>query len=316
MERRYDLLVLGELNVDLILTGIRALPAFGQVEQQVEDALFTLGGSSAIVACGAARLGLKVGFVGKMGDDILARFLLGVLELHGVNSEKILVDDSLKTGITVHLSRGTDRVMLTYSGSIAALHAAEIDPALLGQARHVHVSSYFLQTGLQGGIRDILSNAHRAGATTSLDPGYDPSGRWDDGLSAALDEVDIFLPNAQEALSISGTQSVAQALETLAQRVPTVVIKEGGNGARAQAGALQRRQAAFRLNAVDAVGAGDSFDAGFLYAQLHGMNLETSLTWGCACGALATTRIGGIEGQPDVPQVESLLMTGHILEST
>jgi sugar/nucleoside kinase (ribokinase family) len=321
--RDYDILVIGELNVDLILTGDDVVPAFGQAEKLVDDATLALGSSSAIFACGAGRLGLRVAFVGKIGDDDFGRFMLRTLASRGVDTGPVIVDPTVKTGLTLHLSRRTDRAMLTYLGSIAALRGDEVDRWLFQRTRHVHVGSFFLQTGVQPALAGLFAAAHAAGATVSLDPGWDPAGRWNGTLNRTLDHVDVFLPNGQEAMAITGATDVPEALDRLARRLPLTVVKLGPDGASARSGPLSPRFTppstggasgvrevhclGFRVAAIDTTGAGDSFNAGFLYGHLNGMELADSLRWGCACGALATTRVGGIEGQPRVDEVERLL---------
>lgn len=293
--------------MDLILTGEDVTPEFGQVEKLVEDATLALGSSSAIFACGASRLGLRVAFAGKVGDDDFGRFVLRTLQERGVDTTPIVVDPNVKTGLTVHLARPDDRAMLTYLGSIAAFQAGEVDRALFTRTRHVHLSSFFLQPGIRPHLAGLFETAHAAGATVSLDPGWDPAEGWNGELQLTLDHVDVFLPNEQEAMHIAQASDLRSALDHLAQRVPLVVVKRGAEGAIARRGSNEAGCAAFDVRVVNTTGAGDSFNAGFLYAYLHEYDLATCLRWGCACGALSTTKVGGIAGQPTVPEVESLL---------
>jgi sugar/nucleoside kinase (ribokinase family) len=305
--RQYDILVIGELNVDLILTGDNLVPEFRQVEKLVDDAHLTVGGSAAIFACGGRRLGLTVAFCGKVGDDPFGRLAVKALQERGVDTWPVIVDATQRTGVTVHLSRPTDRAMLTYPGSIAAFGVADVDPQLLGRARHIHLSSYFLQTGLQPGLAQLCAAARAAGATISLDPGWDPTGCWDGELAQTLNRIDVFLPNSQEARHIAGTEDLGGALRALSQLVPLVAVKLGAQGAVARHGHEEARAPGFAVRAVSTIGAGDSFDAGFVYAYLQGRDVATCLRWGCACGALTLTHIGGVAGQPTVDEVEALL---------
>ena len=301
----YDVLVLGEINVDLILSASEITPVYGQ-ESLVEDATLTMGSSSVIFACGAAQLGLRVGFVGVVGDDQFGRYMLQEMATHGVDVSPVIVDSALKTGITVSLSTPADRAMLTYSGSSAALALGRVDRALLDRerARHVHVSSYFLQAGLQEGLPELLAQARGHGLTVSLDTGWDPDEGWDSGLTETLAQVDLFIPNRVEAHAISGEREVDGALISLAERVETVAIKLGAEGAIARRGGEVARAAPPPVQVVDTTGAGDSFNAGFVYGYLAGWSLERSLRLACACGALATRQPGGTNGQPTL--VEAL----------
>jgi len=292
----FDLLVIGELNPDLILRG-NVTPAFGQAERLVDAAALTVGSSSAIMACGAARLGLRVAFCGVVGDDLFGRFMLDALTARGIDTSACVADPVLPTGLSVILARpGGDRAILTYPGSIPALTLHMIDHSLLNRARHLHVGSYFLLDALRPDLPELFRDARRRGMTTSLDTNYDPSGRW--ALGDMLHQCDIFLPNAAEALAISGAADLPAALDHLAARVPTLAVKLGADGAVARQGATEARAQPPAVAVVDTVGAGDSFDAGFVCGYLKGWPLERALRLGLVCGALSTTAAGGTEGQP------------------
>lgn len=291
----YDILVLGELNADLILRGDVA-PVWGQVEKLVDDATLTLGSSSAIFACGAARLGLNVAFAGVVGDDSLGHFCIAQLRARGVDPIGVTIDAGQRTGITIVLQQPDDRAMLTFAGAIAALHAGLLDSALLRAARHLHAGSYFLQTRLQPDLATIFAMARARGATTSLDTNWDPAERWA-GLEPLLAATDILLPNEQEACALAGAPDWETALDNLAERIPIVALKRGAAGASARRGAERADAPAPAVTFVDAVGAGDSFDAGFVYGILAGWPLERTLRLATTCGALSTRAAGGTAAQ-------------------
>lgn len=301
-----DLLALGDVNPDLILVG-DVEPSFGQVERVVEDARLTVGGSGAIVACGAARLGLRTAICGVVGDDVFGRFMREELERRGVDVAGLVVDPDRPTGLTVVLSRPHDRAILTRTGTIADLRSDLIDPTTLDLARHVHVASYYLQDALRPGLPELFERLHANGATTSLDPNWDPSERWDDGLLELLYMTDVFLPNAGEATRIAGTSSMDEAARSLAARAGVVVVKAGSDGAIAASGSELVRAPAGTVAPVDSTGAGDAFDAGFLASRLGGDLLERSLAIANACGALSTRAIGGVDAQPTMDEVTALL---------
>jgi sugar/nucleoside kinase (ribokinase family) len=295
-ERPFDIVVTGELNPDLILSG-GAVPEFGQVEKMVDQATLTIGSSSAIFACGAARLGLKVAFIGKVGRDLFGEFMLSALEERGIDTRGVRVDPAIQTGLSVILAQGNDRACLTYSGSIAALKLDEIDPELVGSARHLHLASYFIQTALRPDVPALFALAHRRGLTVSLDTNYDPAGSWDGGLSDVLARTDIFLPNEVEARAISGQADLSSTLDWLAGRLPTVAVKLGRRGGAARRGAQEAWAEVVPVEVVDTVGAGDSFDAGFIYACLAGWDLARSLRLASVCGSLSTRQAGGTDAQ-------------------
>jgi ribokinase len=312
-EKIFDLLVIGELNVDLILSGGDLHPRFGQAEQLVNDATLALGSSSAIMACGASRLGLKVAFAGEVGQDEFGTFVLHELEQRGLTMSGVRVDPNGKTGVTVHLSLPHDRSMLTFTGTMATFSGANISQELIHQARHIHISSYFLQPGVQPHLRAVFATAHQSGATTSLDTGWDPSEKWETGLPEVLREVDIFLPNDREAMAIARCGTCAQAAEKLAETVPLVVIKRGERGALARQNGKNYAVPVYPVTPVETTGAGDNFNAGFLYARLTGLPLEACLQWGAACGALATLQPGGLGGQRPAAEVKAW-MDAHRLQ--
>ncbi|MFB3738814.1 MAG: carbohydrate kinase family protein [Candidatus Velamenicoccus archaeovorus] len=303
MAASFDLLVLGDVNPDLILHG-DVVPRFGQAERLVDDAALVLGGSGAITACGAAKLGLRVAVVGVVGDDLFGRFAVETLTQRGVYTDGVVVDHERPTGLSVVLVRGDDRATLTSSGTIADLRADMVDPALLGETRHVHVSSYYLQTALRPDVPALFRAAHDGGATTSIDPNWDPEGSWDGGLLETLRSTDLFLPNRTEACAITGASDVDRAAEDLARRGPTVAVKDGHRGALAVDGGRSCRAEAIPSDVVDATGAGDSFDAGFIAGHLHGWPLERCLRLAVACGSLSTLAPGGTAAQPSL--VEAL----------
>jgi sugar/nucleoside kinase (ribokinase family) len=298
----FDILVLGDVNPDLVVRGGDVVPAFAQAERIVDEARLTIGGSGAILACGAARLGLRVAIAGVVGDDLFGRYMLDELAARGVDTTAVTVDRVRPTGVTVVLSNLDDRAMLTAPGTIDDLRGSTLDPSLIARARHVHVSSFFLQPGLAPDLPGILEAAHRAGATTSIDPNWDPTGGWDGGLLDLLSEVDVFLPNAMEAMRLARISDLDQAIVRLRARVPLVVVKNGPGGAIASRAGEVIRAAGIRVQIVDTTGSGDSFDAGFLAGFLAGDALERCLALGNACGALSTLAPGGTDGQPTMDE--------------
>jgi sugar/nucleoside kinase (ribokinase family) len=303
---RLDLLVLGDANPDLLLTG-DVEPAFGQAERLVDEAKLTVGGSGAIVACGAARLGLRVGFCGVVGNDLFGRFLRDELDRSGVDVGWLVVDPDRPTGVTVVLARPNDRAILTHAGTIGSLRIELVDPALLDNARHVHVSSYFLQHRLAPDLPAMFGRVHARGATTSVDPNWDPSERWDGGLRDVLAHTDVFLPNAAEATRIADVAELDDAVVVLARLAGLVVAKAGAEGAVAAQGDRLIRASAPSIDPLDTTGAGDAFDAGFLASRLAGDPLERSLAIANACGALSTRALGGVDAQPTMDEVLALL---------
>jgi sugar/nucleoside kinase (ribokinase family) len=294
-----DLLVVGDLNADLVLRGGEIEPAFGQREQLVDEAELVLGGSAGIMAAGAAKLGLDTAIVACVGTDALGTAMIDALRHAGVDTSAVIRAEAA-TGISVALARPGDRAILTAPGALARLRAEDVPPDLLARARHVHVTSPFLQDGLRPGLRTLAERAR----SNSLDTGWDPREEW----SVPFDAFDILLPNGEEALRLAGRTDgdVEAAARGLAALGPTVVVKLGAKGALAIAGDDAIRVSATPVEPVDSTGAGDSFDAGFLAARLNGESLTEAVALGCACGALSTRRAGGTAGQATLEEARAL----------
>lgn len=306
MNKRYDILVVGEINPDLILQG-NAHPTFGQVEKRVNEAILTVGSSSAIFACAASRLGLRVDFVGKCGDDVFGHFMIAEMERRGVDTSHIVRTPHLRTGLSVILSEGADRAILTFTGAMTALSTEEIHEDRLLQATHLHVSSYFLQDALRPGLPRLFKRAREMGLTVSLDTNYDPSERWE-GVRSLLPLVNVFLPNVQEACALTGKEDPVEAAKTLVEwGAEFVVVKMGTQGALGIHEGKLEAVPALKVETVDTTGAGDNFDAGFIYGFLKRWNLRDSLKLGAVCGALSTRAIGGVEAQVTLEEARSFL---------
>ncbi|MFF4255704.1 carbohydrate kinase family protein [Streptomyces sp. NPDC001663] len=295
----FDLLVIGDANPDVVVGPVTGIE-FGQRERLVEHGRLVLGGSAAIMACGAARLGLRVAFAGRVGDDPAGAFVRQALAARGVDVGHLVVDPQLPTPLTAIVTTGDgDRAILTSPGCLAATGPEAVPAELLAAARHVHSASFFLMPRLASALADVYAEARAQGATTSLDTNDDPAGRWDRALlEPVLKVTDVLLPNAAEARALSGEAQLADAAASLARHGPTVVVKDGARGALVCEGTRLLRAGAVPVEPVDAVGAGDSFDAGFVAARLRGLDLRTSLTLAVACGSLSTLDHGGTAAQP------------------
>lgn len=304
---RFDVTIAGELNLDLILYGLPAdLPR--ERELLADRMMLTLGSSSAIVAHNLASLGSRVGFQSRMGEDDLGKIALDRLSASGVDTSLVRRTSAVNTGLTVILQRDPWRNILTYSGTIADLKLADLDLQYLSDSRHFHLSSFYLQTGLRRDVPELFHRMKAAGLTTSLDTNDDPENRWAGDLRDVLHHVDVFLPNEREACKIAGSENLDSAISKLSELVPVLVVKLGPRGAIAMHGSEKFECSAVSVNLVDPVGAGDSFDAGFLHQYVRGADLATCLAWGNLAGALSTTRPGGTEAFRDTGHREKFLL--------
>ena len=295
----FDVTIAGELNLDLILYGLpETLPP--ERELLADRMMLTLGGSSSIVAHNLATLGSRVGFQSRIGDDQLGEIALHLLQKSGVDVSCVRrIPGAVKSGFTVVLQRQAWRNMVTYTGTIAELCWDDLDFDYLADSRHFHLSSYYLQRELRPRVGELFRRLKSAGLTISLDTNDDPDDEWQGGLQEVLRYVDVFLPNEREARKAANADDLEAAIRKLSVMVPLVVVKQGPNGALAQKGKDRFVSPAQKVVAVDAVGAGDSFDAGFLHQYLCGGDIASCLAAGNLAGALSTTRPGGTEAFRD-----------------
>jgi sugar/nucleoside kinase (ribokinase family) len=264
-------------------------------ELLAREMMLTLGSSSAIVAHNLASLGSRVGFISRIGDDQMGRIALDRLSAARVDVSKVQKSAApAKTGLTVILQREKWRNILTYPGTIFDLRPGDLDLDYLASAKHFHLSSLYLHRGLREYIPELFRQLKSRGMTISLDPNDDPDDRWD-GLDEVLPFLDVLLPNAREAKRMAGTDDLQEAIAQLAKKVPVLVVKLGAEGAMACRGAQQLKSPALSVTVIDPVGAGDSFDAGFLHEFVRGSDLASCLASGNLAGAFSTTAPGGTE---------------------
>ena len=302
---RFDVTIAGELNLDLILYGLpEQLPP--ERELLADRMMLTLGSSSAIVAHNLAALGGRVGFQSRIGDDPLGQIAIERLQQGGVDVSCVRrVSGSTTTGLTVILHHEAWRNILTYAGTIAETSWEDLDLEYLADSRHFHFSSYYLQRGLRPRVAELFQHLKSKGLTISLDTNDDPDDHWEGGLHEVLRHVDVFLPNEREACKAAGTENLEEAIHKLSQLVPLVVVKLGRKGAAAQRGSERFISPSQEVVAIDTVGAGDSFDAGFLHEYVKGSDLPTCLASGNRAGAFSTTRPGGTEAFRDAAHREN-----------
>jgi sugar/nucleoside kinase (ribokinase family) len=303
-----ELVVVGDCNPDVLVSGGDVTPAFGQQEKLVGAIALVVGGSAAITAVAAARLGLRVALVAAVGADAAGGFMLAELARAGVDCSAVVTRPDAPTAMTVALSRGADRAILTAVGAAATLTAGDVPAELLRGARHVHVSSYFLlEDSIGPGLAGLFAAARSAGATTSLDTNWDPAGRWGDGrLRAAIAEADLLLPNEAEALRLSRRDTLAEAVTELGAAGTRLVVKLGPDGALCADGARQYRVRPPRLDPVDTTGAGDCFNAGLIAGLARGLDLPRAAALGCAAGAASTRAAGGTARAPCLDEALAL----------
>lgn len=225
----------------------------------------------------------------------------------GIDVSRVVVDPTVKTGVTVAITSPSDRALVSFLGSIDALTGADISGPAFHGFDHLHISSYFMQDRLRPAIRGLFAEARRRGLTTSLDPGFDPSHTWGSDLRDTLQEVDLFFPNEVELSALSGSDDPEEGVRRLQNGRTRIVAKLGSHGAMSSGEEGVMKAPAFPVEALDTTGAGDSFDAGFLHAWLQGEPLLECLRFGAACGALSTLGLGGTARQPSLDEALAFL---------
>jgi sugar/nucleoside kinase (ribokinase family) len=290
-----EVIVIGELNVDIILNGMVQFPAMGK-EILAKSMNLTLGSSYAIFASNLCTLGTSVSFISKIGNDGFAYVVLDSLNAKGVNTSHVIQSDTLNTGATIVMNYDQDRTNVTYPGAMEDLKSEDIDFNFISTARHLHFSSIFLQPGIRENLPILFAKTKLQSLTTSLDPQWDPAEKRDVDLSELLPTLDIFMPNMAEFLLMTGTESLDEGVEKIKNIAPDIIliIKDGTNGSFGwKSGKLIHQPAYPNNDIVDCIGAGDSFNAGLINAFIKGHSLKQCLKTGALAGAVSTTCPGG-----------------------
>jgi sugar/nucleoside kinase (ribokinase family) len=293
--KRYDIAAIGELNVDVILNQIDGFPEMGK-EKFAGQMLLTLGSSTAIFAANASSLGPKVCFVGMIGKDSFGTLVKESLEAKGVATDYLIESSSAATGATIVMSYDEDRANLTYQGAMDIMGFDDIDQSVFENTKHIHLSSLFMQSALLRDIDKVLEAATKNGVTVSLDTQWDPAEKWALDYKKVLPSITIFLPNEKELQALTGTSSLEEAIEAVLPYLGcAMVVKMGSKGSLLvrKDGSRNMLPSFLNRNVVDAIGAGDSFNSGFVSAFVKGLPLEKCQEIGNMTGALNTTAAGG-----------------------
>jgi len=293
MEKRFDILVVGELNVDLILNDIEKFPEIGK-EVLAHGMTLTLGSSSAIFASNISSLGARAAFLGKIGRDKFGEVVIECLQANHVDVSMIRTDENTGTGATIILNVQEDRANTTYPGAMDLLTLDDISEEDLSKARHLHFSSYFLQPGMWNDLGKLFRMARKLGLTTSFDMQWDPKETWKLDMADVLPQVNVFLPNEKELMFLTGKSDLNEAIESAMKYTDILVIKRGNKGSMVVSGGRVSDLPPFlNKNVVDAIGAGDSFNAGFIYKYIQGKETKECQWFGNLTGAVSTTAAGG-----------------------
>ena len=306
--KAFDVITPFDICVDFLMDLGSAIPEFGQKENLVQDYELVMGGSACIFAAQCAKLGLKTTGPGSVGEDSFGDFMLECLSNAGVDISHIRKNQD-KTALTLCLTKsGGDRAILTYMGAMDTVRREWIEE-LLPKTRHLHICSYYLLKSLQEAYPEVLKKAKDLNVTISLDTNWDPDENWDGGVRDILPYVNIFMPNENELMNITGKNNVEEALRYAGQMVPVIAVKCGEAGAYAYCEGTVHKCEAMKITVADTVGAGDSFNGGFVYGFLSGISIEDCLKAGTTCGSLNACFPGGTKGQPDIDELKKYMGT-------
>lgn len=273
--------VIGNANLDVIVHCTQTFPPAG-TEQIVPEIEMRLGGSAAIAAQRGAQLGLATRLTAKVGDDPSGRMVRALAEADGLELD-LITAQSADSGLTVAAEdQGCERSFLSSLGAMGTFSPDDVRAEAF-QAKYVLFSGYFLLPGLQGAAAASLLRASRtSGATSVVDTGH-PDGGWTDRIRAELFEhvlphTDIVLPNESELLGLTGVEDVEDAARNLAARTGALVVaKLGAEGGLVCTGEEVHRAAAPVVTPLDTTGAGDSFNAVFLWALSQDWDIADAL---------------------------------------
>ncbi|MFO7585341.1 MAG: carbohydrate kinase family protein [Anaerolineales bacterium] len=294
-----DVLLPSMYFCDLVFTGLPEMPRLGN-EIYCKN-LKVIPGGGFIPAVALNRLGLQVGWACDFGNDFFSRFALEQVRQQNLSERLFRMHDIPLQSVTVSYSFSHERAFLTYLDSLPPFDL----PALIRE----NPARCLMLMGLSSGpdFHKTVAAAREVGALVFMECQATDASLDAPQVEAALKAVDIFAPNQEEALRLTGEKTVETALERLAELTPTVVIKLGADGAIARRQGEQARLPGLSVLVEDTTGAGDNFDCGFVYGVLQGYSLEDSLRCGNYCGGLSTTACGGWEASPAVEQLEDWL---------
>jgi sugar/nucleoside kinase (ribokinase family) len=308
LDTTYDIIVLGDYFYDLIFSGLQAFPVLGQ--EKISRDLVTTGGAAYITVRSLYRLGARVGWRGHFGSDEYSREIYQLAAGEGIDMRLARVSDLPYRRVTAALPFQGERAFITYADPIPTdRHPFWLEALTTCEYRHVHLTG-----ALALELLAPLATAARAvGATISMDCQDVALLYTDCQWQKIIRMVDVFMPNAREARLIAKTDDLDAAMRLLLDWGRTIVIKDGASGALVGegTGAYTRVPAIHAGLCVDTTGAGDCFNAGFLYNYVcEAAPLETCASYGNICGGLSVTREGGATHAPDLATLRAWLTEG------
>jgi sugar/nucleoside kinase (ribokinase family) len=293
-----DVTCLGILVADLVGKPVDEYPERGKLVL-VDQLELHNGGCASSTAIDLAKIGVKTGVIGKVGSDGLGDFMISALERSGVDARGVIRDPEVGTsGTMVMVHSDGERSFIHYLGANAALKEEDVYFGLLDGTKILHIAGTFLMPGIDGEpTAHILQKAQSRGIITALDTAWDSRGRWMSVLKPCLPYIDYAVPSIEEARQVTGEHDPADVAKVLMDNgVKAVALKMGEEGCYIRSADEEYRIPRFEVKAVDALGAGDSFSAGFLAGVYYGWDLEKTGRFANAVGALCVMALGATTG--------------------
>jgi sugar/nucleoside kinase (ribokinase family) len=309
----FDAVVIGDVNIDLVVVGCNELPLPGQ-EIYVEKMLVHVGGGAALFTLSLAKLGLKLAFTGVLGNDSYGKFILEQFHQYEIDTTSIKISKSSNTGISIAINPEKDRSFITYAGSNAELNLQQLDLEAVALGRHVHLTGYKGRQNHHEFLK-LVQSLKNAGLTLSCDIGWDDTGEWYKGIFEIMKHIDVFFMNETEAQHYSGCMRNDESIRFLAQYSDQIVVKLGAEGAMVIKNGNFSSQPGYSVKCIDTTGAGDSFNAGYIYGYLTQKDVKDCLIYGNACGAMSVGSYGGSTGTPDRETLERFINENAVITS-
>lgn len=311
-----DCLSVGVLVADHLCSPILHLPRAGELVL-AERLQLAIGGCAANAAIDLARLGVRVGVIGCVGQDAFGRFIVETLEMAGVEASGIVRLEGVGTSGTLIINvKGEDRRFIHAMGANAHLRAEHIPAERLQQTKVLYVGGYLLMPALeQSSLAELFKKARGWGVKTVLDIVLPGPGNYWPRLAQLLPETDVFLPNEDEAAAITGEQDPRRQAERFKEAgAGTVVITCGGRGSVLVTDGLRLEAGVYPVSYVGGTGAGDAFDAGYIAGLLEGADPQRCVEWGSVLGASCVRAVGATESVFSRAEAEAF-MSAHRLET-
>lgn len=304
--KKWDVFVFGDINIDLLVPDVNRLPPAGE-EWEVPVMETAPGGGAALFALGLARLGMRPVFLGNVGDDLYGTYLEHYMEKTGVDISLLKKCTGTKTGISISFTDHRERSFLTFRGDCRVPDIREVAMEQVAQARHIHLTGYAESVNHDAYLAFLQKLRSKTDVTISFDTGWDSTGEWSQRIYELFPYLDVLLMNETESLHYSRKATAWEAALDFASGGCMAVIKLGKKGSLCCRNGQVWSREGFSVTAVDTTGAGDSFNAGFVYGFLKGEEPENALCLGNGCGALSCTGLGGNTMFPTLEQLRTFI---------